>query len=87
MTNDNTPKLRLVEDTKDENKRIIIGFLRTAIEAVEQEDCIGVMISLVKADASIMNICSDTNQRHLMVAAAVYQLLDITGTSVGEEAK
>lgn len=85
MTNDNTPKLRLVEGATDDGKRTLIGFLRTAIEAVEQEDCVGVMISLVRADGSIMNICSDTEHRHMMVAAAVYQLLDITGASPAEE--
>jgi predicted SnoaL-like aldol condensation-catalyzing enzyme len=75
--NDNETHLRVVETKVDEGKRALIEYLREAIEMVEGLDVVGIQISLVKADGDLITITSESDQRHLMVAAAAYQLFDI----------
>lgn len=82
MTNDNKRNLHVVEP--DENKKELVGFLKTAMDIVEREDCTGVMISVVKENGDIINIVSGTQKRHVMVSAAVYQLLDVAGVNEGK---
>lgn len=82
MSNDNKRNLRVVES--DENKKELVGFLKTAMDIVEREDCTGVMISVVKENGNIINIVSGTQKRHVMVSAAVYQLLDVAGVNEGK---
>ena len=65
------------QDATSETTREILGRLRDAIEHVQSRECHGIMMSIVNADKSITNIYSAFDQRHIMVAAAVYQLLDI----------
>lgn len=82
MTNDNKRNLHVVES--DENKKELVGFLRAAMDIVERENCTGVMISVVKENGDIINIVSGTQKRHVMVSAAVYQLLDVAGVNEGK---
>lgn len=82
MNNDNKHGFRVVET--DENKRELIGFLKSAIELIEKEDCIGVMISVVKENGDLVNIVSGTEKRHMMVSAALYQLFDVAGITEGK---
>lgn len=80
--NDNKSGLRVVEKVElSEQKRDLISSLRRAIEVVEQEDCVGVTISVIKENGDIVNIASSTENRSVMVAAALYQLLDIAGVA------
>lgn len=82
MSNDNKRNLRVVES--DENKKELVAFLKAAMEIVERENCTGVMISVVKENGDIVNIVSGTQKRHVMVSAAVYQLLDVAGVNEGK---
>lgn len=82
MNNDNKPGLRVVES--DASKREFIGLLKSAIDLVETESCIGVMISVVKDNGDLVNIVSGTEKRHIMVSAALYQLFDVAGLSEGK---
>ena len=82
MNNDNKHGFRVVES--DEKKRELIGFLKSAIELVEKEDCIGIMISVVKENGNLVNIISGIEKRHMMVSAALYQLFDVAGISEGK---
>lgn len=86
MSNDNKtepgkPTLRVVGNETSEAKKELISHLRSAIELVEKEDCIGVMVSLVRSNGDLINIISGTEHRHMMVAAALYQLLDVAGVN------
>lgn len=83
MTNDNKRNLRVVES--DEKKKELISFLKTAMEIVEREDCTGVMISIVAESGDVINIVSATQKRHIMVSAALYQLLDVAGVNEGKK--
>lgn len=85
MTNDNGPKFRVVDNQMDDTKRALINYLRDAMEIVENSDIAGIQISLVRTDGDVITITSESNQRHLMVAAAAYQLFDVIAAGTREK--
>lgn len=85
MTNDNGPTLRVVDNQHNETKRSLIGYLREAIGLVENTDVVGIQLSLVRSDGDVITITSESVQRHLMVAAAAYQLFDVIAAGTREK--
>ena len=82
--NDNETRFRVVESNVSDQKKALLNYLRDAMEVVENTDVAGIQISIVRADGDVITITSESNARHLMVAAAAYQLFDVIAAGARE---